>query len=71
VRWTHEFQHRYFETLFSQAPFDETHFDFGQSAFEHAFVVTDILLMAAQTGLSLVHHRRPQKYFLAMQGTLN
>jgi hypothetical protein len=61
VRWAHEFQHRYFETLFGQALFYEVHFDFGQAGFEHVSIVTNILLMAAQTGISLIHHKRLAK----------
>jgi hypothetical protein len=61
VWWAHELQHRYFETLFGQALFDEVHFDFGQVGFEYVLVVTNILLMSAQTGISLVHHKRLTK----------
>jgi hypothetical protein len=59
----YEFQHRHFEALFGQAPFDEVQFDFGQRGFEYVLVVTNILLMAAQTRISVVHNRRLPKIF--------
>jgi len=65
VWWAHEFQHCYFETLFGQALFDEVQFDFGQTSFEYVLVVTNILLVVAQTGISLVHNKRlPKNIFL-------
>ena len=47
ARWAHEFQHRYFETLFGQTLFDKAQFGFGQTGFEHVLVVTNISLMVA------------------------
>jgi hypothetical protein len=43
----YELQHRYFETLFGQAPFDEAQLDFGQAGLEHVLVATNISLMGA------------------------
>jgi hypothetical protein len=64
--WPQEFQHRYFGALFGQALFDETQLDFGQASFQHGLVATDVPLMVAQTGNSVVHNKRPLIDFFDM-----